>query len=805
MQNRQQKGKGPVSRRETDHDKSNLVKATEYMAELMDIPDWRGLGLGPKPDGNLQVRRAAQEAAEKKYRVKFNHIAPGIDVREFSDWLLSIATSTDDPDTINFTDKLKEFCKATGQSLPPKDEQVKIVKRVSTRFSKKAQARIEMAYQVELESKVNTVKARIEQLSGSLLHSFTAGVEDMPTLVQAAEYELCLMLTDLKMPIEERTRLTDMADAMFSNFVVEGKTAPNLDVGKLHFQREIAETWEEYLDAQESGPADVPIDGDEAKKLMSLLTPTEEENLDALKMEDPHGHAVLAQSRRVATTHCRLRAIRSAKTQLRGNRHVKACVFDIGAGAVGVKHASYSRRINANKGLYFHCSIPIVDQTDVTRMESLKETVPGFEFINWVDVTNVVMPDRLNCCRHKAADCTCFKFYDAVYAFAIHSAYYFKEADWRNLMVTNAMTVARVECAVHIPVFGRAVPAESGEFEWKTVEESNLGWLSKLKHRLSDAITGESTVVFQPTKTMGTTYVQTDPSEFFGNGGRHFCTDMGFCEADPFERLKQAARGGAAVAAMQGLVSRFAYPQLPGSLLAAAAVLGGSAYTYGVLRSQKLVGQMLRSADCGAALTGWNPLKRLDMCSCKVVPGHRFTYHGEELVSTYDVMPCLQGNRLVAAVLERRILRSPNTKPGDIKDVVAGLAVTSTPAEVTVLESGNVLGSKGGRNAAATLSRRGRAVDAIKDTVVEAAKAVRFLGECISEPRPPPGGALTGFRRWRSVWGSLLLDGLVTGVLFALPSSGFIAPVLCPWLTIVAWLMLMSTGLHFCRALRMTL
>jgi hypothetical protein len=122
------------------------------------------------------------------------------------------------------------------------------------------------------------------------------------------------------------------------------------------------------------------------------------------------------------------------------------------------------------------------------------------------------------------------------------------------------------------------------------------------------------------------------------------------------------------------------------------------------------------------------------------INGHVYTYQGEEIVSTYSVLPCRSTMHGAAGYsdLEPRLTRSPNVTHSEIPDVAAALVQAASDAEIQdATSSGSVTSCKSLRAAAGMLLRRKLPVDAVKDTLVAAAGNVAFLGRRSRAARRP--------------------------------------------------------------------
>lgn len=231
-----------------------------------------------------------------------------------------------------------------------------------------------------------------------------------------------------------------------------------------------------------------------------------------------HGHPILADSRRAGDVTLRQRGEIECQCYLERNPSGRAAVMDLGSGAAGVKASVKAMRAYAGKNdMYFHCCFPIACTADLNREAALCGVD---ETINWIQHTGCPMLTKVNVCRHSAAECDCFSFYDHRYVMTVHSSYYFNALDWANVF----RYVDIVHGFFHVPtVMERGVPVCDPEFVWRRTESAHtVSWSQRLKAALRTHVLGvDDTVVFEPLRSHGTTYVHLDPRVELEAGGFH--------------------------------------------------------------------------------------------------------------------------------------------------------------------------------------------------------------------------------------------------------------------------------------------
>jgi len=567
--------------------------------------------------------------------------------------------------------------------------------------------------------------------------------------------------------------------------------------------QEIAhETWEDWCDQVETGPPTIALEGDPKDHLVSGIKFID--TGDAVELASPHGHQVLAASRRAVDAQLRVNAAAMASRAAKANPNQTVCVYDVGAGASGLERAATTRRYQAYKGVYFHCSVPIADDADTHRAESMRETIKGYAHINWVDRTKTICKDRLNACTHRARDCDCLKLYDVVFGFSVHSAYYFEYDDWENLMTTTDMR--RLDIAIHVPVEGRSVPAHgAGEFSWLSVEDSQLPLATKAKLACKRLVTGNRHMVFEPERTMGTRYHHPDIRQLLDTGGVHLHPMAKAANRPWGETVANAA------AAAGAYVLTCALPWRACGLLPSLPIPYGTAVTVGLEAAAVFAGSI---ATTRAIATGFRqpalPGLLQSAETLSLSPGKTWTYFGEEIVSTYTlrrvpktVLPSGKCTRYQD--LEPALHRSPNIFIERADDVTAGLVLSANDEAIeAAVSSGQVTGSKPMNAACALLLRAGAGIDSVKDTVMHSAGRVRFLGRRWDSSSPGPSlPSPVKPRGSASAWAAAGLEFSASAALLTPPGQTLVASALGPYTPIALPLTLVIMGASFVQLARL--
>lgn len=227
-------------------------------------------------------------------------------------------------------------------------------------------------------------------------------------------------------------------------------------------------------------------------------------------LEPAHGHGYLAASRKYLYNSIVIAGFHGFLGTPSGAR---PCLMDIGSGANGVSRAAKFKQHKGTGSIYVHCMIADKDGSDSNRIAA---TYGKYRrSMHHVGSGEFPKVDMINYCHHHAATCNCFQLYTKVYAFAIHSVYYFDTQDWDNL--NRHLKQEGLTLGFHQPEEGALVPHTEHEFKWERVDWSeDRGPESYRRAQLGL----DRLIRFRPLATMGTTYVHGDMS-WVGRGGIH--------------------------------------------------------------------------------------------------------------------------------------------------------------------------------------------------------------------------------------------------------------------------------------------
>lgn len=294
----------------------------------------------------------------------------------------------------------------------------------------------------------------------------------------------------------------------------------------------------------------------------------------------PHGHPVLAKSRAFADTYLRRRGLSTMLIAAERDNSARPVVFDVGAGASGVKRAYKAMTtIEGGRSVYWHATFPICSddlERDHLLLGQTLNSVPLINSVNWIERTGVPMKDVVNVCRHRASECNCLSLYTDKFVMSIHSSYYFGEADWANLMRWTDV----VYSASHIPSeLDREYPSESPEFVWRRASScEELSWVQRTRAKIREWATGRPQVAFVPLKDHGTVYVHDDPRPDHARGGFHVVKPLGktvdwLTRTDPGLAILAGTMVGAAASLVAGAASVCVRPSLASRFVLLGAIL----------------------------------------------------------------------------------------------------------------------------------------------------------------------------------------------------------------------------------------
>lgn len=243
-----------------------------------------------------------------------------------------------------------------------------------------------------------------------------------------------------------------------------------------------------------------------------------------INFELPHGHEVLATSRKYCDRFLRFKAMLECLSALKEGE-ARPVVFDIGAGASGVQRSlEMMQKYAGGRDIYWHCTFPIIPGCgDLERDYQLDGTsLLGRDIageVNWVEKTKLITTGKVNVCRHRARDCSCLSLYTRVNAMSVHTPYYFGWSDWHQLFqwIDNLRIVQHIPYAMNQPV-----PSHAPEFRWVDACESEaLSWLQRWRAKVTKWLTRVPQVAFVPLRNHGTIYMHPNPKPMLDRGGMH--------------------------------------------------------------------------------------------------------------------------------------------------------------------------------------------------------------------------------------------------------------------------------------------
>lgn len=321
----------------------------------------------------------------------------------------------------------------------------------------------------------------------ALFHKLRKKYEMVPTMLTALQEEISYF---------DRAHTCQAA-------LLRGRT-PNFDFGK----------WERVQQEQDFSKATLNTTQLQ-EKLLSEIQVSFPFTSEKPAFAQVASHPVMNATRIVASTFTYMSAAKRARVWAERHQAKHAVVIDVGAGSFGAERLTMLKGDNRNASIFVHAMIPIEDTADVARWT---RNLRSEAFLSWNNVgeTGIVNRERFNYCHHLARDCTCMAMYDHVEAVAIHSAYYFNEADFRNIC-TQAQSV---ECALHIPVLGQTLPLQAPEYKWE--DGAQVGsLLQRARAKATKWFTGVDEVLLQPLRLAGRTYRHQDIGQIVANGGFH--------------------------------------------------------------------------------------------------------------------------------------------------------------------------------------------------------------------------------------------------------------------------------------------
>jgi len=397
-------------------------------------------------------------------------------------------------------------------------------------------------------------------------------------------------------------------------------------------------------------------------------------------------------------------AARRAQAAVRCGR--RAMVVDVGAGSFGAEQMHTFRKCPDMKGVAAMCLIPEADSSDAERITRLQAN-PIFKTFNYVPETKMIKTDVVNYCHHKASECTCMAYADNVFPVCIHSAYYLKQADLRNIFKkANSM-----ETLVHMPEVGMGIPLSKPEFQWLDATEEGTKtqrWKSKFK----ELLTGVKQVVMKPVQTGGTTYRHNDIAQIVKGGGIHLSPSADEAERLSDDPLKVAAH----------LAGAFA-----------GGFVGGFLLTSGLSTKYK-VGAGLCA---GAALVAGKAMRVINAGASAYLPDPP-----ADAESTLTTVPLKAFVESESKDVLAHVVKFVKSKPSELEERV--IAVKSVNPEAVSTATSTLLlapdTEKSKRQTAATMLRNGHKVKVTHDSMEQAVVMAKYLNGALTHAKELPPG-----------------------------------------------------------------
>lgn len=464
--------------------------------------------------------------------------------------------------------------------------------------------------------------------------------------------------------------------------------------------------WESLLPDTPEEPVVVP-NGEIQRKLLdgvslsfpfSDLKPT---------FEETASHPVCNAARVVGSTMLYMKAAKMARVFAEHHYNPKKppVVMDVGAGSFGSKRLQMLKAVPMNAKVAMHAMIPVVQDADNARDSRARHNGTFLQW-NYLPETKEPSVTRLNYCRHVASECDCLKYYDerARHVLAVHSAYYFKVCDWKNLFKYTD----QIETLLHVPKIGQTLPLRVPEFEWvDSGTDASSDWLTRFGCKVKQLLTGDRTVKLKPLKHGETTYEHTDMSQIITRGGFHFADSTDwideYCQGD--RKTAIAAVTVAAAGAIGGLAAAVGSPPI----VAAASTVAGA------------INALVTTAAYARAVS-WRARAQRPMFVNRTVTCHvatAFSPNGEEDVVTTQRFKCGPPRQLTPEPIE-----SVRIAEEQVGRVAAAIAMAKDTATAT-------------RQMAASLLRENTPIQAARDTL---SHAVRIASYVIPNGQSPLSG-----------------------------------------------------------------
>lgn len=389
---------------------------------------------------------------------------------------------------------------------------------------------IESAWEMKLPKKIPRDLKEQKDKKPVKKVTFPVDLPKAKTVADITEEEKRAILGQAPGPDPDQEDLSGWGYAQNSQFL-EGevggcKTAPPLILdGSQGPHWAGCEDWEDLVSDEEGDPAPRPASrpirpkrdntaefqvepekvSEEKYKLVRTIN-----GGDPFVLEPAHGHGYLAASRKYLYNSIVMSGFYGFLGTPGGAR---PCLFDIGSGANGVSRAVKFKQHKGTGSIYVHCMIADKDGSDANRIAATYGKHRNA--MHHVGSGEWPKADMVNYCHHHAATCNCFQLYTKVYAFAIHSVYYFDTKDWDNL--NRHLKQTGLVIGFHQPIAGALVPHTEHEFKWESLDWSDERG-PECYRRTQLGL--DPLIRFRPLVTMGTTYTHGDMG-WVGRGGIH--------------------------------------------------------------------------------------------------------------------------------------------------------------------------------------------------------------------------------------------------------------------------------------------
>lgn len=500
-------------------------------------------------------------------------------------------------------------------------------------------------------------------------------------------------------------KLTKQAnDNDFSQYAADFRTiVSTIDVYRQRIEDDakqlgfVLDSWEDACDDVAAPSVDVQ------KALLEGIKVTFPFTEEREGFEAKASHPVMCNSRIVGSTMAYMSAAKNARKWMAANPYKTAAVVDLGAGAFGGERLQMLKTSARNKHLFLHVCIPEVDTADIARLDRFR--MDGrFPTYNYIPETLIPRVGVLNYCRHRAHECTCLRKYDHIEPTAIHSSYYFRAADYLNVL--GHPSCGNLTAIVHIPEHGTTIPKQRPEYAWFDACTKGT-FVSRLRSQWSHFITGDRDVMMAPMQTGETTYTHKDIARELSRGGFHV------------NRITTWADGMAE--------PRFAFVEV---LKATGVAFCNAAVITPGTPATRVVGGLVAAA---AAATGVIAL---------AIAGNRLSHAADPPIGTTSTIAMRIKNTYTDATFGEEIfsvLQVAKDKPHRLESQCIRSAIVDDKAVAHATQALLLGGDseKTQRGVAAALVRDGKPIHKVKSSMEHAMRCVRFLC-CPPEELPPP-------------------------------------------------------------------